>query len=98
VIRRGLGTQDRLEAQRRALDLYQAVGALQKDPGAVPSLLQKRARTKASQRPQERKLVSERNSSVVALASFPQSTCLQVRNLATEVELELAGGPKAAFT
>jgi hypothetical protein len=41
-IRRGLGTQDRLEAQRRALDLYQAVLALQKDPNAVPSLLQKR--------------------------------------------------------
>jgi len=52
-IRRGLGTQDRLEAQRRALDLYQAVRALQKDPGAVSSLLQKRVRTKASQSPQK---------------------------------------------
>ena len=29
-IRQGPGTQDRLEAQRRALDLYQAVGSLQK--------------------------------------------------------------------
>ena len=35
---------------------------------------------------------------MVALTSFSQSTCLQVRDLATEVELELAGGPKAAFT
>src|SRR4029077_14907251 len=30
--------------------------------------------------------------------SFSQSACLQVRDPATEVELELAGGPKAAFT
>jgi hypothetical protein len=39
------------------------------------------------------KLISERNSSLVALTSFSQSTCLQVRDLAAEVELELAGGP-----
>jgi len=31
-------------------------------------------------------------------SSNSQSSCLQVRDLATEVELELAGGPKAAFT
>jgi hypothetical protein len=34
----------------------------------------------------------------MALTSFSQSSCLQVGDLATEVELELAGGPKAAFT
>ncbi|MGZ9189567.1 MAG: tyrosine-type recombinase/integrase [Nitrospira sp.] len=48
-IRRGLGTRDRLEAQRRALDLYQAVLSLQKDPSEVPALLRKRVREKASQ-------------------------------------------------
>lgn len=52
-IRRGLGTRDRLEAQRRALDLYQAVLALQRDPSGVPALLQKRVREKASQSPQK---------------------------------------------
>ena len=31
-IRQGPGTQDRLEAQRRALDLYQAVGSLGRSP------------------------------------------------------------------
>lgn len=52
-IRRGLGTRDRLEAQRRALDLYQAVLSLQKDPSEVPALLQKRVREKASRGPQK---------------------------------------------
>src|SRR5260221_4846609 len=33
-------------------------------------------------------LISERNSSVVALTSFLQSACLQVRDLTTEVKLE----------
>jgi hypothetical protein len=48
--------------------------------------------------PPAEKLINKRNSSAVALTSFSQSSCLQVRDLATEVELELAGGPKAAFT
>jgi hypothetical protein len=52
-IRRGLGTRDRLEAQRRSLDLYQAVLSLQNDPCQMPPLLQKRVRTEASQSPQK---------------------------------------------
>ncbi len=34
----------------------------------------------------------------MALTSLPQSTCLQGRDLTTEVQFELASGLKAAFT
>src|SRR6476660_5536110 len=39
-----------------------------------------------------------RAASATALKNACDKACLQVGDLATEVELELAGGPKAAFT